>query len=309
MKKAISVVQSLWFLMIIFLIIVGGGLNVIVHGALILIALLVPLVRELAAKRDLDERQIQISHYSSHIAYFVYSLLLVLIIVQELLQPELTTLLIFSGLLLVPLLFKIGFSFFQRYGPVKGFSGYLHVLLRGILPPTKVDERQIAIGNLSSHIAFYVFLSLTISVMFIKFIRMHQEPPTLWYMLLMVPLIAKLMISFFMSYGAVRGAQFIGSIIVLMIFIFILLSHGLTRVTLFEAIPFVIILALMGLSKKFPRIAGLMLIFLAVGLAGFLYIRVWSRFDIYHCILMFSLIPIPVLVSGMALLTHQRFKI
>jgi hypothetical protein len=309
MKKVIPVLKSLWFLMVILLVMLGGDINFFIHITLTFIVLFMPLVREFTSKSDLDERQIQISHYSSHIAYFVYSILLLMTIILELVKQQQMTLLLFLSLLLIPLLFKIGISLFKRYGPVKGLSGYLKVLFRGILPSVKVDERQSVIGNFSSHIALYVFLTLTILVILIKYIRLGLEPPTLWYMLLIVPLITKLIISFFMSYGAVRGAQFIGSLIVLIILIFVLLSHGLTLVAIFEAIPFVVILTLIGLSKKFPRIAGLILILLAVGLGLFFYIRVWSRFDVYLCILMFSLIPIPVLASGLALLTHQRLKI
>jgi hypothetical protein len=76
-----------------------------------------------------------------------------------------------------------------------------------------------------------------------------------------------------------------------------------------EAIPFIIILTIIGLAQKIPRIAGAILVLLAIGLGLFFYVRVWSRMDIYVCILMFSLIPIPVFLSGMALLIHRRVKI
>jgi hypothetical protein len=309
MKKVIPVLKSLWFLAVVFLVILGSGLPFPVHCGLILLTLLAPLLREFLIRTDLDERQIQIGHYSSHVAYFVYSVLLFLIILRETVKLQPMTLLIFYVLFVVPLVFKILISLLQRYGTVQGWSGYLGVFFRGIFPPVKVDERQNAIGNFSSHVAFYVFLTVTISVMLYQFVRIGQEPPTLWYMLLIVPMLSKFIVSFFMSYGAVRGAQFIGLTIVFIILIFILLSHGLSLVTGVEAIPFIVIFVLIGLAQKFPRVAGILLSVLALGLGLFFYLRVWYRMDIYLCILMFSLIPIPVFFSGMALLLHRRLKI
>jgi len=310
MKKAIPVLKSLWFLMIIALVFIGRDINFAALVLLTLIALLAPIIREFMLKADLDERQIHISHYSSHVAYFAYSFLIVFVVINELMKQGQVTLLIFLMLLLIPMLFKILIIFFKRYGSnMKRLSDYLQLFFRGIVPSHTADERQHVVGNFSSHIAFYVFLTLTISVILINFIRAGTEPPTLWYMLLIVPLLSKLFTSFFMSYGAVRGAQFIGSTIVLLFFIFILLSHGLSLGSLMEAIPFIIILTVIGLAQKIPRIAGAILVLLAIGLGLFFYVRVWSRMDIYVCIIMFSLIPIPVFLSGMALLIHRRLKI
>ncbi len=310
MKKTIPVLKSLWFFMIIMLVIIGRDIYFPVLVLLVLFAVFAPLIRELKFKADLDERQIYISHYSSHVAYFTYSFLIVFVVLRELMKQGQVTLFIFLMLLLIPLVFKILIIFIKRYGSnMKRLSDYLQLFFRGIISSHTADERQHVVGNFSSHIAFYVFLTLTISVIFINFIRVGTEPPTLWYMLLIVPLLSKLFTSFFMTYGAVRGAQFIGSTIVLLFFIFILLSHGLSLDSLMEAIPFIIILTVISLAQKIPRIAGAILVLLAIGLGLFFYVRVWSRMDIYLCILMFSLIPIPVFLSGMALLIHQRLKI
>ncbi|MCU0643893.1 MAG: hypothetical protein MUC94_06495 [bacterium] len=310
MKKTIPVLKSLWFFMIIMLVIIGRDIYFPVLVLLVLFAVFAPLIRELKFKADLDERQIYISHYSSHVAYFTYSFLIAFVVLGELMKQGQVTLLIFFMLLLIPLVFKILIIFIKRYGSnMKRLSDYLQLFFRGIIPSHTADERQHVVGNFSSHIAFYVFLTLTISVIFINFIRVGTEPPTLWYMLLIVPLLSKLFTSFFMTYGAVRGAQFIGSTIVLLFSIFILLSHGLSLDSLMEAIPFIIILTVISLAQKIPRIAGAILVLLAIGLGLFFYVRVWSRMDIYLCILMFSLIPIPVFLSGMALLIHQRLKI
>ncbi len=310
MKKVIPFLKNVWFLMVVLLVMMGRDLPFLVHVVLTLILLLIPLLREFIFKIDLDERQRHISHYSSHIAYFTYSFLIVFVLVKELIKPGQLTLLIFVMLLLIPLLVKIMISLFHSYtSRVKGLAGYLQLFFRGIIPSKKTDEWQQAVGNFSSHIAFYVFLTLTISIIFVQFIRFDLEPPTLWYMLLIVPMLSKLYTSYFMSFGAVRGAQFVGGTIVLFFFLFILLSHGLTLVSLMEALPFILIFIMIGLAKKIPRIAGAILVLLALALGLFFYVKVWYRMDVYLCVLMFSLIPIPVFLSGVALLIHQHMKI
>jgi len=308
MKKLSPVLISLWFLMLFFLVVGGSELPFNVYCGLVFVTLLAPLVREFATRAGLDERQLQISHFSSHVAYFVYSILIILISLVEWQKIPLPPVLIFY-LLLVPLLVKMVISFIQRYGTVRGWSGYLYVFLRGILPPRKVDERQVAIGNFSSHMAFYVYLTLAILVIMFKFVRYDLEPPTLWYMLLIVPLVAKLISSLFLSYGALRGGQFLGFTIVIFFFIFILLSHGFSPGALMEALPFGLILVLIGLAQKFPRVAGVVLSLFALALGLFFYFRIWFRMDIYLQILMISMIPVPVFFSGIAWLFHQRLKI
>lgn len=306
MKKIIPVLKSLWFLLVVLLVMVGRELSFGWHLALTLMLLLAPLVREFVLNLDFDERQVYISHYSSHLAYFTYSVLLIFIVIKELLAQGQVTLVIFFLLLLIPMLVKIVVSLWQRYAArVKGLTGYLNLFFRGIIPSPSADERQHMVGNFSSHIAFYVFLTLTIAVILVQFIRKDQEPPTLWYMLLIVPLLSKLYSSYFLSFGAVRGSQFIGITIVGLFLIFILLSHGLSLGSLMESLPFLLILILMILANRFPRSAGIVLIVLAIGLGLFFYIKVWSRMDVYLCVLMFALIPIPVFLSGVALLMHR----
>lgn len=310
MKRAIPVLKSLWFLMIIVLIMVGRELYFPLLVLVVGIVLFASLFRELKFKADLDERQIYISHYSSHVAYFAYSFLIVFVMISELMKQGQMTVLIFLMLLLIPMLFKILIVLLKRYGANKTqLSDYVRLFFRGIIPSSTSDERQHMIGNFSSHVAFYMFVTLTLSVILFKFIRLGQEPPTLWYMLFIVPLLSKLFTSFFMSYGAVRGAQFTGATIVSIFFIFILLSHGLSLGSLMEAIPFIIIFTIICLAKRFPRIAGAILILLSVVIGLFFYIQIWSRMDVYLQILMLSLIPIPVFISGMALLIHRRAKI
>ncbi len=308
MKKAIPVLKSLWFFVIIMLIMVGRVIYFPVLVVLVCLVLLAPLLREFVFKADLDERQIYISHYSSHIAYFTYSFLIVFVMANELMKQGQVTLLICLLLLLIPMFFKILIILIKRYdSKVKGLAGYLNLFFRGIIPSHTADERQHVVGNFSSHIAFYIFLALTILVMFIKFIRIGENPTNLWYMLLIVPLLSKLFTSFLMTYGAVRGSQFIGGTIVLLFFIFIMLSHGLSLGSLIEAIPFIVILIIIYLAKKIPRTAGAILVLLSLGLL--LFSHGWSNMEVYGQILMFSLIPIPVFVTGLTLLIYRRLKI
>lgn len=306
MQRFNPVLKSLWLLLVVFLVISGSGLPFGIYVGLVAVTLLAPLVREFALRARRDEREIYLSHFSSHVAYWVYTgLIMIVILVGQHPMPG-SPVRIFYGLLLAPMLVKMSISFFQRYGTVRGWSAYLNVFLRGILPPRKVDERQVAIGNFSSHLAFYVFLTLTISVMIYKFIRFDLEPPPLWYMLLMVPLLAKLISSLFLSYGPVTGGQMIGLTIVSIFLIFILLSHGFQLTALLEALPFGITLVLVGLAQKFPRLAGSLLSLFALALGLFFYFRIWIRMDIYLQILMISLIPFPLFLSGMAWFFYRR---
>lgn len=300
MKKAIPVLKALWFFVAILLIMAARAIPMPVVIVLTVLIVAVPLVREFIFKSPLDERQRHINHFSSHMAYFTYSVLIGFVFIRELLAGDQTAPLIF-WLLLIPLLFKITTVLLQRYGaPKKRLSDYVQLFFRGIVPSTVADERQHVIGNFSSHIAFYVFLALTIAAMLWLYLRNGQNPPSLWYLLLIVPLLAKLYASLLMSYGALRGAQFISATIVCLFFVFILLSHGFSPGSLIEALPFLVILGVIGLATKQPRLAGAMLIILSVGLV--IFFKGWFRMDIYGVILMFSLIPLPVLLSGVALL-------
>jgi hypothetical protein len=301
-KKTYPVLKSLWFLAIVILVMIGRTLPFPLLIALTAIAISIPLIREFFSKKALDERQVQIGHLSSHFAYFTYTFLLIFIIIYELIKNGQLTTLAFVILLLVPLLFKVILGLIQKYGASAGITGNLLLLLRGLIPINKADERQNAIGNLSSHIAFYVFLILTLTVIFIQFIKPGQNPSNLWYMLLI-----ELFTSFLMTYGPVTGGQFIGFTIVGIFFLFIVLSHGLSLGTVMESIPFLIIFTFLILAGRFPQIAGGMLVVVALGLVWFFH--AWRNMDFFGRILMFSVLPIPVLISGVALLFHQTKKI
>jgi hypothetical protein len=304
MKKAIPVLKSLWFLLVIALVFGGRDVYFPVLVLIIALALLAPIIRELLSKTDLDERQIQISHYSSHIAYFVYSFLLIFALVREWAIPgEVPVSLIFV-LLAAPLATKLALCLMQNYGGVSGFSSFLNLFFRGLLPTRQLDERQAVIGNLSSHVAFYVFLSLTLVVVLFKYVRLDLEPAPLWDMLLFVPLVSKLYASYFKTYDAAKGARYILSTIAGLVFIFVLLSHGLSLGALLEALPILLMAGMIYLSRWAPKLAGIIVMLVAI--AMLVLMRGWMTFDVYVRILMWSLIPIPLILCGWAFMMERR---
>jgi hypothetical protein len=82
-NNSIEILKSLWLLAAAFMIIIGHALPTWILIVFVIITISAPLIREFRKKTDLDERQIQISHFTSHIAYFVFSALLILVIVKE----------------------------------------------------------------------------------------------------------------------------------------------------------------------------------------------------------------------------------
>ncbi|MCX6638936.1 MAG: hypothetical protein NTW14_00425 [bacterium] len=308
MKKSIPVLKAVWFLLIIGLVFVGRDLNFGLVLTLTIIALAAPILREIFSKSDLDERQIQISHSSSHIAYFVYTVLLLFATAREWLTTgEIPSALLFV-LICSPLIIKFIVCQLQDYGSVKGLSGFFDFFFRGIIPSRKIDERQNEIGNLSSHIAFYVFLTLTLFVVLFKYVRNgRQEPDPIWDMLLFTPLMAKLYASYFQTYDAARGARFILSTLAGLFFIFVALSHGFSFGALMEALPFLVMAGMIYLSKYAPKFAGIVVMLVAITMLVLM--KGWSRFDFYVAILMWSLIPIPLFLCGLAFLTEKREKL
>lgn len=308
MKKAIPVLKALWFLLVVMLIFAGRNMGFVSALILTLAALVAPILREIFSKADLDERQRQVSHASSHLAYFAYTALLLFALMREWLKTgELPSALLFV-LLGAPLLIKMAVCLVQNYGSVRGGpGGFFKLFFRGLLPSRQLDERQHDIGNLSSHVAFYVFLALTLFVVLFKYVKPGgREPEPLWDMLLFTPLLAKLYASYFMTYDAARGARFILTTLAALFFIFVAASHGLSLEGLMEALPFLVMAALVYLSKRLPVTAGLGVMLVAIALLVMM--RGWANFDLYIAVLMWSLIPIPLLLCGLAFLLKGREK-
>jgi hypothetical protein len=304
MKRAYPVLKSLWFLLLILLVLINRGMPFPVLVGLTAVVVLAPLIREYVLKQRPDERQIEISHFSSHIAYLVFLALDLLVILRIALRIDEQPLWLFVFLFTLPIFVKFSISLFQQYGAVHGMNGLLHVLLRGILPARTIDERQAAIGNFSSHMAFFVWLVVLVALIFSQFISKGENPAAIWYTLLMTPLLARLYTSFFLTYGGYHGGRFIIYTVVGIVLVFVLLSHGLSLESMVEALPFVAVAALLVWAMRYPRVAGALLCTLAI--LSVFFFRGWHHFDLYLRIMMFSLIPIPIFIGGIAIMIKPK---
>ncbi|APF19965.1 hypothetical protein Calab_0409 [Caldithrix abyssi DSM 13497] len=176
-------------------------------------------------------------------------------------------------------------------------------LIREFHPATDLDERQLQISHFSSHLAFYAFLVLLVIVMMRDFIAQGQNPPPWAYALLIIPLLVKVTISLYQNYQAERVAFWIGYGWFGVWFLFVVLSHGLSIEGLVEISPFLLLLVLILLFRKKILISGTIFILFAVGLTFFF--RGWLRLDFYVRLLMYFLVPLPLLSSGVVLIWQQ----
>lgn len=178
-------------------------------------------------------------------------------------------------------------------------------LVREFRPKTELDERQIVISRFSSHIAFYTLLALASLVMVHDYISAGQEPDPALTMIIIVPLVIKFLISLFQNYDIQQVARwiviFFGGIWIL----FALLSHGPGLEGIIEALPFLIIFASAFVIGRYPVPGAIVLIAMAVGLT--LFFGGWMRLpNVYVRILMYVLIPLPLVLSALAILINKR---
>ncbi len=182
----------------------------------------------------------------------------------------------------------------------------LSPIIREIIPQTDLDERQVYISHLSSHVAFYVFLALVILVMLHDYIGKGKNPASEWYALLLIPLIIKFTISLYQNYDPVKVAFRMAYGWLGVWTLFVLLSHGFSVVALIEDAPFLITVIVVVLLRKNYLISGLLFILFSVGLT--IFFHGWLRFDLYVRLLMYSLVPLPLLISGGVLMYQQIRK-
>ncbi len=179
-------------------------------------------------------------------------------------------------------------------------------LFREFRKKTDLDERQLYISHFSSHISFYVIVGLILFVMIQEFVKTGVNPPSQWYMVLLVPLVIKFIISIFQNFGLRFGARGIGLFFASVWLLFVLFSHGFQFESLIGSIPFLLMAVTAWYSKRFPLYCGLGFIILTIGLLFFF--GAWMNFDIYVRLLMYALIPLPLLLSGGALLLSVYLK-
>ena len=172
-------------------------------------------------------------------------------------------------------------------------------LLREITHRSDADERQIYISHYSSHLALYVFVALILFVMIHDYQLSGTQPDVKFYMLLLVPLVIKFIISLLQNYGAGTAGRWIGYFFASVWLLFALLDHGFSLMGVIQALPFIVLFALAWYSKKQPLICGILYIVLA--LAGLFFFKGWIKMGIYGLILMYTLVPLPVFISGTAL--------
>jgi len=171
-------------------------------------------------------------------------------------------------------------------------------LIREFRKRTDLDERQIHISRFSSHIAFYIYIALVLLVMVNKFIAVGENPSNEFYMLLLVPMVIKFFISVFQNYEPIKAARSIGFLFGGSWLLFVILSHGISIEFIIEALPFLLLIAAAWLSCRYPRPSGI--VYTVLGLATvYFYIR--SNFDFYVKLIMFTILSLPLLLSGVAI--------
>ncbi len=152
--------------------------------------------------------------------------------------------------------------------------------------------------------AFYLYITIILLFVILKFSIVQVEVPTVWFMLLFVPIIVKLFISMFKTYGLGKGARFVSYTIGALWLSFVVLSHGLSLMTIMEGLPFMLIPTVAYFSKRFPFIAGIF--FLILGIIPFVFFSGWYNRDIYFIITMYTFIPFPILFSAAAFLIEAK---
>ena len=121
-----------------------------------------------------------------------------------------------------------------------------------------------------------------------------------------MPLLAKLYASYFQTYDAAKGARFILGTLAGLFFIFVALSHGFSLGAFMEALPFLLMAAMIYLSKYAPIFAGIIVMLIAI--AMLVMMHGWMTFDVYTRVLMWSSIPIPLFLCGFAFMLEGREK-
>jgi hypothetical protein len=110
--------KTLWFLSVILVFLLAKQLPPFLTGIISIILVLLPFYAPYMRKMSPDEREFRIITHSSHVAYFVTVVLLILIIILEFLSRnrEVPTYLIM--LLLVPVMIKMLFQLYREYNPL-----------------------------------------------------------------------------------------------------------------------------------------------------------------------------------------------
>jgi hypothetical protein len=116
MKIARSLLKSLWLFAIVLVLMTADGLPAWLLIILVVLFLTIPLIREFRTRTDLDERQIQLSHFSSHIAFYFLLGMMLIVMIFEFYSKNKEPDPVWHMIVIVPLVLKFLISLFQNYG-------------------------------------------------------------------------------------------------------------------------------------------------------------------------------------------------
>ncbi|MCD4650386.1 MAG: hypothetical protein K8S56_01155 [Candidatus Cloacimonetes bacterium] len=172
---------------------------------------------------------------------------------------------------------------------------------------SELDEMQTHNTRLSSHIVYNLTVGLLIIIMMKDYYSQGENAPNQFYMLLLTPMTVKLLFNMFANLPAWQAARIITIFFGASWTLFAVLSHVGDIVVVIEATPFLLLIVLGLMTKKWPVICGLLLTLL--GIFGTWFFIIGNRFDIYMKILMTSILILPVLTSGVMLLIRNGKKL
>jgi len=217
-----------------------------------------------------------------------------------------TYLLHFSLLAAMLLVMLFGQTWSLTLGGRVGLSCAVAVLLSvSLLAGIRDAGRSKSAGLRSAQLGFYLYLLLGFLVIIHEFFAKGQEPPQYLYALVYVPLAATGYMSLVRRLGLKGATRWISILVAVMWLGFALLSEGFTIGGAIEAAPFILIILPAVLVSRKPRVAGSILLLL--GAAAFWFFGAgWLRTGPWQLLLMAALMPLPLLLLGLALLMSRR---
>jgi hypothetical protein len=175
--------------------------------------------------------------------------------------------------------------------------------LREFVPRNHVDERQVQISRFSSSMAFYAYLALLLIIVIKDYLSLNKAPGDAFLGLLVIPLAVKMFVSVLQNFEVKQAARCIASFFAALWLIFVVLSHGLSLMTLIEALPFLVLVGLTWSIKKWPKLCGVL--FILLGVASLVTVVAMQK-NFYGGLLIFSVMSLPLILCGIALLVPKE---
>ena len=171
---------------------------------------------------------------------------------------------------------------------------FLIPLLRNFGILRELDEREKYYDRLSSNIALVTVFLLTMLVVALGSALGHD----LYFAFIVIPLIAKASIYAGFTYSKKIVITYVGRVMSLIYLGFVLLSHGISIMSLIEAVPGIIFLVITELARKW-RFAGIGYLAYAI-LISYVYIPKVTNSSL--------LITYVILLLPMVILTIRTFQ-